>query len=90
VLASLNHRHIGQIFGLEEFEGSPFLALELVEGETLGERLKRAPIPFKDVLEIARQITLAVEAAHPSGIVHRDLKPANIKVTPGGGCATCL
>jgi serine/threonine protein kinase/Tol biopolymer transport system component len=84
VLASLNHPNIAAIYDLEEAKGNSFLVLELVEGETLQERLKRGPIPIDEVLPIARQITEALEAAHESGIVHRDLKPANIKLAPDG------
>ena len=84
LLASLNHPNIAAIFGIEHAEDGPFLALELVEGEDLAERLSRGPIPVDDALPIARQIALALEAAHGKGIVHRDLKPANIKVTPDG------
>ena len=58
--------------------------LELVEGETLAERLAKGPLPVEEALEIARQIAEALEAAHERGIVHRDLKPANVKLTPEG------
>ncbi len=84
VLASLNHPYIAAIYGLEESGGIEALVLELVEGETLAERLARGPLPHDEALEIARQIAEALEAAHERGIVHRDLKPANIKLTPGG------
>ena len=84
LLAALNHPHIAAIHGLEETDGSPFLVLELVEGEDLAERLKRGPIPVGEALEIARQIAEALDEAHESGIVHRDLKPGNVKVTPDG------
>src|SRR2546428_4045852 len=84
VLAALNHPHIAAIYGLEEANGSQFLILELVEGETLAERLKAGPLPLTETLTIARQVADALEAAHEKGIIHRDLKPANIKVTPGG------
>ena len=84
VLASLNHPHIGAIYGLEEADGVRALVLELVEGETLADRIARGPIPVRDTLTIARQIADALEAAHEKGIVHRDLKPANIKITPDG------
>ena len=84
VLASLNHPHIAAIYGLEEADGKPFLALELVEGEDLKERLVRGAIPVAEALEIARQVAEALEAAHNKGIVHRDLKPANVKLTPDG------
>jgi len=84
LLASLNHPHIAAIYGLEEAEGKPFLALELVEGEDLKERLGRGAIPVEEALEIAGQIAEALEEAHSKGIVHRDLKPANVKLTPDG------
>src|ERR1041385_8194467 len=64
VLASLNHPNIGAIYDLEEVNGSRFLVLELVEGETLAEHIARGPIPFDDALEIAKQICEALEAAH--------------------------
>ena len=83
VLASLNHPHIGAIYGLEDAEGVRALVLELVPGETLAERIARGPIPLNDALTIARQIVDALDSAHERGIVHRDLKPANIKITPG-------
>jgi len=84
LLASLNHPHIAAIHGLEEAEGLRFLVLELVEGETLAERLARGPLPLEEVLPLARQMAEALEYAHERGIIHRDLKPANIKVTPEG------
>jgi Tol biopolymer transport system component len=84
LLASLNHPNIAAIHGLEEAEGKPFLALELVEGEDLKERLARGAIPVDETLEIAEQIAEALEEAHKKGIVHRDLKPANVKLTPDG------
>lgn len=84
VLATLNHPHIAQIYGVEEVNGSLCLVLELVEGETLADRLKRSAIPIEDALEIGRQAAEALEAAHDRDIVHRDLKPANIKITPDG------
>jgi serine/threonine protein kinase/Tol biopolymer transport system component len=83
-LASLNHPHIGAIYGLEESGGVLALVLELVEGATLAERIAEGPIPVPESLAIARQIAEALEAAHEKGIVHRDLKPANIKITPDG------
>jgi Tol biopolymer transport system component len=84
VLATLNHPHIGAIYGLEEADGVRGLVLELVEGVTLAERLASGRLPFPEALTVARQIAEAVEAAHEKGIVHRDLKPANIKITPDG------
>ncbi len=84
LLAPLNHPNIGAIFGLEEFEGTRFLVLELIEGDTLADRLKSGPIPVEESLQLALQITEALEAAHDKGVIHRDLKPANIKITPDG------
>src|SRR3989442_15845066 len=79
VLASLNHQNIAAIYDLEEAEGSRFLVLEFVEGETLAERIGRGPIPVEEALNIARSICEALEVAHEKGITHRDLKPANIR-----------
>jgi serine/threonine-protein kinase len=84
VLASLNHPHIAQIYGLERTEGSTALVLELVDGPTLADRIVEGPIHVEDALPIAKQIAEALEAAHEQGIVHRDLKPANIKLRPDG------
>ena len=84
LLASLNHPHIGGIHGFEDASGVPALVLELVEGDTLAERLEKGPIPVSEALYIARQIAEALETAHEHGVVHRDLKPANIKITPEG------
>jgi serine/threonine protein kinase len=92
VLASLNHPHIAAIHGLEDapLDGGPTvraLILELVEGETLAERIARIGskgLPVREALDVARQIADALDAAHEKGIVHRDLKPANIKITPQG------
>jgi serine/threonine protein kinase len=82
LLASLNHPNIAAIYGLEESGGTNFLVLELVEGETLAERLRRGPIPVEESMRLALQIAEALEAAHEKGIIHRDLKPSNIKVSP--------
>ena len=84
VLASLNHSHIAAIYDLVEIDALPVLVLELVEGETLADRIGRGPIPCQEALTIARQIAEALEAAHDKGIIHRDLKPANIKITSDG------
>jgi serine/threonine protein kinase len=84
VLASLNHPNIAQIYGIEESNGTRGLVMELIEGETLANRIARGPIPLDEALPIAKQISEALEAAHEQGIIHRDLKPANIKVRPDG------
>ena len=84
VLAALNHPYIAAIHGLEESDGTRALIMELVEGETLAQRIARGPIPADEALPIARQIAEALEAANEKGVIHRDLKPANIKITPKG------
>jgi len=84
LLASLNHPNIAAIYDLEEANGSRFIVLELVEGETLAERLERGPIPIDEALRIARDICQALETAHERAVVHRDLKPGNVKITPEG------
>ena len=84
VLASLNHQNIAAIHQVEQVEGTYFLVMELVEGETLAERLDRGAIPVEEGLPIALQIAEALEAAHEKGVIHRDLKPANVMLTPEG------
>jgi serine/threonine-protein kinase len=84
LVAALNHPHIAGIYGLEEFDGSQFLVLELVEGGTLADRLARGPLEFPEALRIAKEVIDALEAAHDKGIVHRDLKPGNIALTADG------
>ena len=84
VLASLNHPNIAAIYGLHEAGGVRFLAMELVPGEDLAQRLEKGSVPASEATDIARQIAEALEAAHDQGIVHRDLKPANVKLTPDG------
>jgi serine/threonine protein kinase len=88
-LASFSHPNIGAIYGIEESADDQgvrhkALVLELIEGETLAERLARGRLAIDEVLHVSGQIANALEAAHEKGIVHRDLKPANIKITPGG------
>ena len=83
-LASLNHPHIAQIYGVEESGAARALVMELVGGETLAERIARGPVVLDEALAIARQIADALGAAHDLGIVHRDLKPANVKITDAG------
>jgi serine/threonine protein kinase len=84
ILAALNHPNIAVIYGLVESDGQRALAMELVPGETLGDRIKRGPMPLDEILPIARQMAEALEAAHERGVVHRDLKPANVMITPTG------
>jgi serine/threonine-protein kinase len=84
ILAALNHPNIAGIYGLEDSTSTVALVLELVEGETLAERIERGRIPVDDALRVARQIGDALDAAHERGIIHRDLKPANVKITLDG------
>ena len=84
VLASLNHPNIANIYGFEESGGVRALVLELVEGETLADRIERRPLPLNEALSIAKQIAEALEAAHEQAVIHRDLKPSNIKVRQDG------
>ena len=85
MLAALNHSNIATIYGLEQSNGTNYLVMELIAGETLSDRIKReGALPVEEALTIAKQIAEALEAAHEKGIIHRDLKPANVKVTPEG------
>jgi serine/threonine-protein kinase len=83
-LAALNHPHVAILYGFEESGGAYFLAMELIEGETLSERIASGPIHADEALRIAQEIAEALEAAHEKGIIHRDLKPGNIKITAEG------
>ena len=83
-LASVNHSNIAAIYGVEDERGITALVLELVEGTTLADRLLRGPIPVAEIVDIAKQISAGLDAAHGKDIVHRDLKPSNIKMTPDG------
>ena len=84
LLGSLNHPNIAIVHGFEEAMGKRFLVLELVEGETLAQRISRGALPVDDSLDVSRQIAEGLEAAHGKGIIHRDLKPGNVKITPDG------
>lgn len=83
-LASVNHPNIASVFDLEEHEGKQILVMELIEGETLAERLRKGPLSIVEALRFSLQIAEALHAAHRKGIIHRDLKPANIKITHEG------
>jgi serine/threonine protein kinase len=83
MLASLNHPNIAAIYGLEQAEGKRFIVMELVEGETLAQRIGKGALPVEDALGICRQIAEGLEAAHEKGVIHRDLKPANVMITEG-------
>lgn len=82
MLAALNHPRIAGLYGMEQADGQHFLVMELVEGETLAERLRRGPMSVEEALALGLQIAEALEAAHEKGVIHRDLKPANVKITP--------
>ncbi len=84
LLASLNHPNIASIYGIEKWGDVRFLVLELIPGLTLAEKISSGPLPLREALEIFRQVSEALEAAHGKGIIHRDLKPANMKITPDG------
>jgi eukaryotic-like serine/threonine-protein kinase len=84
VLAALNHPNIAQIFGVEKSGGTFALAMELVEGPTLADRIARGAVPLDEAIPVAKQIADALESAHDQGIIHRDLKPANIKLRHDG------
>ena len=84
LLAHLNHPNVAALYEFDESGGTRFLVLEYVPGETLAERVRRGRPPVREALETARQVAVALEAAHRRGVVHRDLKPANVKVTPEG------
>jgi serine/threonine protein kinase len=81
-LAALNHPRVATLHAFEQTEDHHFLVMELVEGETLADRLQRGALTVEDALRVGIQIAEALEAAHEKGIVHRDLKPANVKITP--------
>ena len=84
LLASLNHRNIAAIYGLDEAHEQRFLVMELVEGEDLARKLGSAPLPVEEAIDLCHQLARALEAAHEKGVLHRDLKPANVQVTPEG------
>src|SRR5262249_11298074 len=79
IVASLSHPHIVDVFDYDvDGSGAPFMVMELLEGETLRDRLRRGPMSSADVVELIRQAASAVTAAHARGVIHRDLKPSNV------------
>src|SRR5437899_1863677 len=83
-ISSLNHPHICHLYDVGSENGTDYLVMELLDGETLGERLRKGPLPLEPALKIAIEIAEALEEAHKQGIIHRDLKPGNIMLTPSG------
>jgi len=83
-ISGLNHSNICQLYDVGEQDGTRFLVMEFTEGETLAARLKRSPIPLKQVLTIGAEIADGLDHAHRAGIMHRDLKPSNIMLTRSG------
>src|SRR4029079_17416311 len=85
VLASLNHPNIATLYGFEVDGDRRFLVMELVEGETLADRIERGPLPEHEALPIFAEVARGLAAAHERGVVHRDLKPSNVELVRGGG-----
>ena len=83
-VSSLNHPHICHLYDIGSQDGTDFLVMEFLDGETLAERLRRGALPLHEVLKVAIEVVEALEIAHRAGIVHRDLKPGNIMLTKGG------
>ncbi|MDX1582479.1 MAG: serine/threonine-protein kinase, partial [Thermoanaerobaculia bacterium] len=83
-ISSLNHPHICTLHDVGQEDGSHYLVMELIEGESLADRLKKGPLPLHEVLKYGRQIASALDAAHRKGVIHRDLKPGNVMLTKSG------
>src|ERR1700690_875184 len=83
-ISSLNHPHICQLYDVGSQDGVSYLVMELLEGESLGDRLRRGPLPLDQVLRYGAEIAEGLQAAHRCGVVHRDLKPGNIMLTKAG------
>ncbi|MFQ5877552.1 MAG: GAF domain-containing protein [Acidobacteriota bacterium] len=84
IASSLNHPYIATIYGLEQADGQDIIAMEYVEGRTLGARLKDGPMELREALELSMSIADALGEAHADGVVHRDIKPDNVILTPRG------
>ena len=82
--SALNHPHICTIYDIDEAEGRPFIAMELLEGETLRGRIRGQPLKIQEIVDLGIQLADALDAAHAKGILHRDIKPENIFITPRG------
>ena len=83
-ISSLNHPHICQLYDIGSHDGTDFLVMEFLDGETLADRLRKGAMPLQELLKTERQIAEALETAHKAGIVHRGLKPGNIMLTKFG------
>ncbi len=83
-VSSLNHPHICALYDVGTEDGIPFLVMELIEGETLAQRIERGPLPIPEVLRLGVQIADALDRAHRAGIVHRDFKPGNVMLAKSG------
>ncbi len=83
-ISALNHAHICSLYDIGSQNGTDFLVMEFLDGETLAERLRKGPIPLNELAKIGMEIAEALAVAHRSGIVHRDLKPGNVMLTKSG------
>src|SRR5690349_18372736 len=83
-ISSLNHPHICQLYDIGSQDGTDYLVMEFLEGESLAERMRKGPMPLNEIYKVGIAVADALAVAHRSGIVHRDLKPGNIMLTPAG------
>src|SRR5208337_1728758 len=84
VISNVSHPHICALFDVGNVDGTEFLVMEYLEGETLESRLRRGPLPIMEVLNVGIEIADALDKAHRGGVIHRDLKPANVMLTESG------